>query len=79
MLDIGCGYGDLLRAVRRWARKRGRTMKLIGIDLSPQVIDIARGATDAADDIEYHADRHFRIYSRLIRSTSSPPAWSRII
>jgi SAM-dependent methyltransferase len=54
-VDFGCGYGDLLRAVRRWARKRGRAMKLIGIDLSPQVVDIARGATDAADDIEYRA------------------------
>jgi SAM-dependent methyltransferase len=52
-VDIGCGYGDLLRAVRRWARKRGRRVKLVGIDLSPQVIEVARGATDAADDIDY--------------------------
>ena len=55
LLDVGCGYGDLLRAVRRWARKRGRTMKLIGIDLSPQVVEIARNATEAADEIEYQA------------------------
>ncbi len=55
LLDIGCGYGDLLRAVRRWARKRGRPMQLIGVDLSPQVVDIARAASDAADDIGYHA------------------------
>jgi SAM-dependent methyltransferase len=54
-VDIGCGYGDLLRAVRRWARKRGRPMKLIGIDLSPQVVDIARDATDAVDGIDYQA------------------------
>ncbi|MBI4366347.1 MAG: methyltransferase domain-containing protein, partial [Deltaproteobacteria bacterium] len=54
-VDMGCGYGDLLRAVRRWARNRGRAMKLIGIDLNPQVIDIARGATNAADEIEYLA------------------------
>jgi SAM-dependent methyltransferase len=54
-VDIGCGYGDLLRAVRRWAQKRGRTMTLIGIDLSPQVIGVARNATNAADDIEYQA------------------------
>ena len=53
LLDIGCGYGDLLRAVRRWARKRGRTVRLIGIDLSAQVIEVARKATPAADDIEY--------------------------
>lgn len=26
LLDIGCGYGDLLRAVRRWASKRRRPM-----------------------------------------------------
>jgi len=55
LLDVGCGYGDLLRAVRRWARKRGRAMKLIGIDLSPQVVEIARNATEAADEIEYQA------------------------
>ncbi len=52
-LDVGCGYGDLLRAVRRWAREKGRPMRLIGVDLSPQVIEVARRATDAADDIEY--------------------------
>jgi len=55
LLDIGCGYGDLLRAVRHWANKRGRAMRLIGVDLSPQVIDVARNATAASDDIEYHA------------------------
>ncbi|HET7848489.1 MAG TPA: methyltransferase domain-containing protein [Pseudolabrys sp.] len=54
-LDVGCGYGDLLRAVRRWARRKGRPMRLIGIDLSPQVIEIAQRATDAADEIEYRA------------------------
>ena len=53
LVDVGCGYGDLLRAVRRWARKRRRPMKLIGIDLSPQVVGIARGATDVAENIQY--------------------------
>jgi 2-polyprenyl-3-methyl-5-hydroxy-6-metoxy-1,4-benzoquinol methylase len=55
LLDIGCGYGDLLRAVRRWANKHGRAMRLIGVDLSPQVVEVARQATAAADDIDYHA------------------------
>ena len=59
LLDIGCGYGDLLRAVRRWARKRGRSMRLVGIDLSPQVIEVARSVTDPADDIEYVASDIF--------------------
>jgi 2-polyprenyl-3-methyl-5-hydroxy-6-metoxy-1,4-benzoquinol methylase len=55
VLDIGCGYGDLLRAIRRWARKRGRLLRLIGIDLSQQVIEVAREVTPVGDEIEYHA------------------------
>jgi 2-polyprenyl-3-methyl-5-hydroxy-6-metoxy-1,4-benzoquinol methylase len=55
LLDIGCGYGDLLRAIRAWAQKRGRQVRLIGIDLSGQVIDVARSVTPATDEIEYHA------------------------
>jgi SAM-dependent methyltransferase len=55
VLDIGCGYGDLLRAICRWAKKRGRRVRLIGVDLSPQVIEVARSVTPASDAIEYHA------------------------
>jgi SAM-dependent methyltransferase len=55
LLDIGSGYGDLLRAVRGWARKRGRSLRLIGVDLSPQVVDVARSVTPDSDEIEYHA------------------------
>ena len=55
ILDVGCGYGDLLRAIGDWARKAGRAVKLIGLDLNPDVIAVARGATSAADAIEYEA------------------------
>jgi 2-polyprenyl-3-methyl-5-hydroxy-6-metoxy-1,4-benzoquinol methylase len=55
LLDIGCGYGDLLRGIREWAQRRGRAVRLIGIDLSAQVIDVAGSVTPATDDIEYHA------------------------
>jgi SAM-dependent methyltransferase len=53
LLDVGCGYGDMLRAVRRFAARRGLSIRLIGIDLSPDVIAVARQATPDADDIEY--------------------------
>lgn len=53
VVDVGCGYGDLLRAIRRWSCKRGLAIRLIGLDLSRETIDIARTATDAADQIEY--------------------------
>lgn len=53
LVDVGCGYGDLLRAIRRWARKRGVTIRLIGLDLNRDTIRIAQTATDATDDIDY--------------------------
>jgi SAM-dependent methyltransferase len=53
LVDVGCGYGDLLRAIRRWARKRGLTIRLIGLDLNRETVRIAQAATDDADEIDY--------------------------
>jgi len=53
LLDVGCGYGDLLRAVRRWAARRGVALKLIGIDIQADTIAIAREATPAGERIDY--------------------------
>jgi SAM-dependent methyltransferase len=53
LVDVGCGYGDLLRAIRRWARKRDLTIRLIGLDLNRETIRIAQTVTDDADEIDY--------------------------
>ncbi len=53
LLDVGCGDGDLLRTIRRWARKRGLTLRLIGIDRSREAIRIAQAGTEEADEIDY--------------------------
>jgi SAM-dependent methyltransferase len=53
ILDIGCGYGDLLRAIRRWSNKRKLNPTLLGFDLNPETIRIAREATDQADRIDF--------------------------
>ena len=53
ILDIGCGYGDLLRAIRRWANKRNLKPTLLGVDLNPETIRIARDVTDQADEIDF--------------------------
>jgi SAM-dependent methyltransferase len=55
ILDVGCGYGDLLRAVRRWANKRDLKPTLLGLDLNPETIRIAREVTDRADQIDFTA------------------------
>jgi len=44
MLDVGCGYGDTLRRVERWARDRGVGVELAGLDLNPDSIAIAAEA-----------------------------------
>ncbi len=55
VVDVGCGYGDLLRAMRRWARRRKVDLNLVGVDLNPETIRIAQAATNPADRIDFHA------------------------
>lgn len=53
LLDVGFGYGDLLRTVARWAARRGIEARLVGVDLNPESEGIARAATpsDAAQGV----------------------------
>lgn len=53
LLDVGFGAGDMLRAVGTWARKRGITADLVGVDLNPRSEGIARAATPANLSIDY--------------------------
>jgi len=53
ILDIAFGYGDLLRAIARWAAKRGFHATLSGIDLNPRSAAAARAATSASEPIEF--------------------------
>lgn len=55
VLDIGCGYGDTLRAIAAWARRRGVRVALTGVDLNPLCCRLAHEATDARDAITWQA------------------------
>jgi SAM-dependent methyltransferase len=44
LLDVGSGYGDLIRTVDRWAARKGLAIELTGLDLSPWS---ERAATEA--------------------------------
>src|SRR5580700_1064730 len=44
LLDIGSGYGDMLRTIQRWATRRGVSVALTGIDMNPWS---ARAAVEA--------------------------------
>ena len=45
IVDVGCGGGDLLRQIARWARKNGIAVQLTGIDLNPYAARAAAEAT----------------------------------
>ena len=53
ILDVGSGYGDVLRRVEQWAKTRGVRMKLTGLDLNPDTRAIAIEASPAASAIEW--------------------------
>jgi len=52
IVDVGCGYGDMLRRVERWAAKRGIAAALTGVDLNADAVRAAGEATAAASKIE---------------------------
>ncbi len=43
--DVAYGHGDMLRAIARWARRRGRPIRLGGVDLNPDAAAAARAAS----------------------------------
>lgn len=55
LLDVGFGDGDMLRAIARWARRRGVEAELVGIDLNERSVGAAREATSPELAIDFRA------------------------
>lgn len=53
ILDVGFGDGDMLRAIARWADKRGVTVTLVGVDLNPRSEKAARAHTPPGMAIDW--------------------------
>jgi SAM-dependent methyltransferase len=53
ILDVACGYGDGLRRIEQWARKRGIAVELIGLELNSDATVIAAEATPASSGIRW--------------------------
>lgn len=47
IVDVGSGHGDLLRAIARWAARKGVEVRLTGVDLNPWSARAAAEATTA--------------------------------
>jgi hypothetical protein len=48
LVDIGSGYGDMLRRIAIWGKTRGVALDLLGVDLNPLATTIAVRATPSA-------------------------------
>ncbi|MFY7068175.1 class I SAM-dependent methyltransferase [Nocardiopsis changdeensis] len=46
-LDVGCGTGDLVRALA------GRAAEVVGVDADPRVVDLARAATGRCPGVSF--------------------------
>jgi SAM-dependent methyltransferase len=53
LLDVGSCEGGTLRAIAKWARRRGLEARLTGIDLNPRSEAVARGKTERDMPIDY--------------------------
>ena len=53
IVDVGCGYGDGLRAIERWSHARGVPVALTGLDINPDTVAIAAEATSHASRIRW--------------------------
>lgn len=53
VLDLGTGGGDIPRALVRWARRAGRSLRVIALDLDAATLSVARATTAGYDEISF--------------------------
>ncbi len=56
IIDIGCGGGDNLIAMAKWAREKGIKINFTGIDLKPEAITYAKSFCAEYTEIKFICD-----------------------
>ncbi len=59
VLDVGSGGGDTARRIVEWARRRGLTARVHGIDLAPEAVACARRGNRDLPGLEFTAHNLF--------------------
>lgn len=67
ILDIGCGNGDMCRAVADFARKENRTVSILGIDANPFTIRHAEACSEGYSSITYQVQDVFSEEFKSVR------------
>jgi SAM-dependent methyltransferase len=65
LVDVGSGYGDMLRRIAAWAQRGGVGLDLVGIDRNPQAAIAAARATPSGHPIRYLAADVFELPDEL--------------
>ncbi|GAB3962583.1 hypothetical protein GCM10028805_64000 [Spirosoma harenae] len=53
VIDIGCGNGDMCRAIADFAKQKGRSITVLGIDANRDTIDHAKACSKAYPTVSY--------------------------
>jgi 2-polyprenyl-3-methyl-5-hydroxy-6-metoxy-1,4-benzoquinol methylase len=53
--DLGCGSGDMLRLIDRWAKRKNLNVELIGIDANPNIVKYAINSAEHSNNISFRA------------------------
>lgn len=57
IIDMGCGDGNMLREVAEYCQKKSIKVKLIGVDLNEEALQLAKERSVEYDEIQYmHRD-----------------------
>ncbi len=57
--DLGCGGGDIMILVAKWARRKGYQVELKGYDANPNIIDYARKNCIDYPEISFYTEDIF--------------------
>jgi 2-polyprenyl-3-methyl-5-hydroxy-6-metoxy-1,4-benzoquinol methylase len=87
--DWGCGGGDSLRVIAKWARKRNLKISLVGVDATESAIEYARERSKDFPEISYILadvmsdqllpDQFDIVISSLFTHHFTDPNWIRLI
>jgi 2-polyprenyl-3-methyl-5-hydroxy-6-metoxy-1,4-benzoquinol methylase len=59
VLDVGSGGGDTARRIVAWARRRGMSARVCGIDMAPEAVACARRSNAGLPGLEFTAQDLF--------------------
>ncbi len=55
LVDLGCGGGDILILMAKWAKKNNMALRLIGIDANPNIVAYAEERCKAYPEITFQS------------------------